>query len=211
MSRRFFLLFLLTLSLLLPLTAAAAVTDWLPFKDLFSDSRTIGFVPKTADNIGAELDAQVMRLLEPAGYGRDAVSISCTVPVFLGDFNDTSPLARQMTEELSRYFVSRGYRVDETRKGSEVVSVPRKGEFLLTRDTRKLQSRTITTEMVLTGTYTITDRSVRFNMRLVSTPTNEVIAMAAGTIPITDELEPLVADPLPPPPLQPAVRTKLPR
>lgn len=211
MSRRLFPLFLLILSLLLPLTAAAG--DSFSFQNLFSsgDQRTIGFVPRTADNIGAELDSQVMRLLAPAGYGRGAVSISCTVPVLLGDFTDTSPLARQMMEELSRYFVDQGYKVDEIRKGSEVVSVPRKGEFLLTRDARKLQSRTVTTQMVLTGTYTVTDRSVRFNMRLLSTPTNEVIAMAAGTVPVTEELVPLVADPLPPPPLQPTVRTRLPR
>ena len=211
MSRRLFLLFLLTLSLLLPLTAAAG--EGLSFPNPFSSrgKRTIGFVPRTADNIGAELDAQVMRLLQPAGYGRSSVSISCTVPVYLGDFADTSPLARQMAEELSRYFVDQGYKVNEIRKGSEVVSVPRKGEFLLTRDTRKLQSRTVTTEMVLTGTYTVTDRSVRFNMRLLSTPTNEVVAMAAGTVPVTEELVPPLADPLPPLPLRPTVRTKLPR
>lgn len=204
MSRRFLILFLLILSLLLPLTAAAG--------GLFAPKleRTIGFVPRTADNIGAELDSQVMRQLAQAGYERGSVSIACTVPVLLGDFADTSPLARQMMEELSRYFVDQGYKVDEIRKGSEVVSVPRKGEFLLTRDARKLQSRTVTTEMVLTGTYTVTDRSVRFNMRLLSTPTNEVVAMAAGTVPLTEELFPLVADPLPPPPLQPSVRTRLP-
>lgn len=206
MVRRILVPFLLTLSLLLPLTAAA----WSPL-DLLPGRQTIGFVPRTADAIGSQLDAQIMRLLTPDGYGREAVSIACTVPVLLDDLNRTSPLARQMMEELSRYFVALGYKVDELRKGDEVIMTPQKGEFLLTRDVRKLLDRNVTTQIVLTGTYTVTDLSVRFNMRLLHTPSNEVLAMAAGTVPVTEELVPLIADPATPPPLQPTVRTRLPR
>lgn len=206
MHRRFLILFLLTLSLLLPLTAAAGILDLLP------RASSAGFVPRTADNIGKTLDEQVMRILTAAGFSRDAVSIACTVPVSLEDLRHTSPLARQMSEELARYFVAAGYRVDELRRGTEVIMTPDRGEFLLTRDVRKLLDRNVTTELLLVGTYTMTDQSVRFNMRLLHTPTNEVVAMAAGTVPVTEELAPLTSDnDTPPPPLAPSVRTRLPR
>lgn len=61
---------------------------------------------------------------------------------------------------------------------------PERGEFLLTRDVGKLGSpRDVNTHAVLTGTYTVTERSVRFNMRLIHTPTREVLAAGSGTVP----------------------------
>lgn len=144
---------------------------------------TIGFVPKTADNIGRQLDEQLMRILEPSEMTRDQVSIACTVPVWLDNLKRTSPLARQMSEELARYFKERGYKLEELRKGDEVLMTPERGEFLLTRDVGKLVSRDVNTHAVLTGTYTVTERSVRFNMRLIHTPTREVLAAGSGTVP----------------------------
>ena len=63
---------------------------------------TIGFVPKTADNIGRQLDEQLMRILEPSEMTRDQVSIACTVPVWLDNLKRTSPLARQNWPATSR-------------------------------------------------------------------------------------------------------------
>ncbi len=204
MTRRILSLLALTLTLLLPLTAAA----W-SFSDLFSSS-TIGFVPRTADAIGKQLDEQLMRVLTPAGYERSQVTIACTVPVQLGDLKRTSPLARQMAEEVTRYLVAQGYTVDEIRKGNEILMTPERGEFLLTRDTNKLADRNVTTALILAGTYTITDLGARFNIRLISTPDRQTLAMAGGTVPVTDELAPLLADnDAKPAPLQPTVRTRL--
>lgn len=202
MKRRTLIFFLLILTLLLPLTAAA----WtLPF---FSD--TTGFVPRAADTVSKELDSQILRYLSPDGYGRDSVSIAFTVPVALGNLNDTSPLARQMAEEVARWFVQAGYQVDEIRKGNEILMVPQEGEFLLTRDTRKLANRNVLTVAVLTGTYTTTPDSVRFNLRLIHTPSNAVLAMGTVTVPITSEILPLLADSRTPP-LAPSVQTRLQR
>ena len=142
---------------------------------------------------------------------RDQVSIACTVPVWLDNLKRTSPLARQMSEELARYFKERGYKLEELRKGDEVLMTPERGEFLLTRDVGKLVSRDVNTHAVLTGTYTVTERSVRFNMRLIHTPTREVLAAGSGTVPVTDELLPLLRDASGAQPLGPTVRTKLPR
>ena len=172
---------------------------------------TIGFVPKTADNIGKQLDEQLMRILTPSEMTRDQISIACTVPVLLDNLKRTSPLARQMSEELARYFKERGYKLEELRKGDEVLMTPERGEFLLTRDTKKLASRDVNTHAVLVGTYTVTELSVRFNMRLIHTSTRDVLAASSGTVPITDELLPLLRDTSGSQPLGPTVRTKLPR
>ena len=197
--------FLLILSLLLPPSATAN-----PLSDFFR--RNDGFVPRTDDNISKQMDEQIMRLLEPSGYGRETVSIACTVPVELGSLKHTSPLARQMSEELARGLAAQGYVVDELRRSDEILMVPNRGEFLLTRDTTRLLDRNARTELILTGTYTVTEKSVRFNIRLIHTPTQEVVAIGAGTVPVTRELLPLLADSdAPPPILQPSVRIRLQR
>ena len=133
------------------------------------------------------------------------------MPVWLDNLQRTSPLARQMTDELARYFKECGYRLEELRKGDEILMTPERGEFLLTRDTKKLLSRDVNTHAVLVGTYTVTDRSVRFNMRLIHTPSREVLAAGSGTVPVTDELLPLLRDKSGSQPLAPSVQTKLPR
>lgn len=204
MKHRFFILLWLLLSLMLPLTAAAGIFD------IFRP-QTIGFVPRTAANIAKDLDAQVAGILAREGYSRNEVTVACTVPVSLDNLKHTSSLARQMSEELARSLVTAGYRVTELRQGDEVIMTPQRGEFILTRDVKKLLERNVGTQLVLAGTYTLTDSSMRFNIRLLNAASNEVVAMSAGTVPITEELAPLTSDnDTPPPPLQPTVRTRLP-
>ena len=178
--RRILIVMLMVLACLLPLSAAAVET---------------GTVPKAADQMAQAMDVQIMRRLGAyPDEGRGSVGIAATVPVFLGDLTQSSPLARQMAEEVVRWFVNAGYRVDEIRKGSEIVMVPRSGEMILTRQRSQLASASVRTSLVLAGTYTITRESVRFNLRLLHAPTNEVLAMASATVPVTDELFPLLAD-----------------
>ena len=67
--------------------------------------------------------------------------------------------------------------------------------FLLTRDVRKLQSRTGTGQAVMAGTYVVTQEQVRFSIRIIHIPTNEVMAMGTATVPITADIYPLLRDP----------------
>ncbi len=196
MRRRLLYLFLFV-SLLLPLTAAAFDWPW----------DTTGTVPKAANLMATEMDTQVQTRSQVAT--RAGITIACTVPVSLNELNKTSPLARQMMEEMSRSFVEAGYYVDEIRMGKEIVMTPDKGEFLLTRDLKQLAEKQVGTMLALVGTYTITKDSVRFNMRLLHVTTGQVVAQANATVPVTEELIPLLSDSTPPPPLAPSVRTKL--
>ena len=63
--------------------------------------------------------------------------------------------------------------------------------------------------VVMVGTYIRTNRSVRVNIRLLHTPSNEVLAMGTATVPITDDLRPLVREPRPGDGLAPTVSTRL--
>ena len=189
MKRLCLLLLMLGLSLL-PLTAAA----------FFG-----GNVPSAADDITKQLDKQLMMRYAGRDPGmtkanREAVAragimILGTSPANINDLTDSSPLARQMMEEISRGLIEKGYRFKELRTGSYVRFDRDSGEFLLTRDVKKLESRTAKGQAVMAGTYVVTRDQVRFSIRLIHIPSNEVMAMGTATVPITDDIYPLLRDP----------------
>ena len=196
MSRRLILLSLASAMLLMPMAAAAA------------GMTTRGTVPIAADSMAEAMDKQILGHfgVEPPGFFsrkeqpyhplniRRNLSISCTVAVDLNNLENSSPVGRQISEEMARWFVQAGYKVKELRKGKDVLIDPKRGETLLTRDTRKLLSTNVTTEAVLAGTYIVTPEQVRFSMRLLHVPSNDILAMGTATVPITDDLRPLLHD-----------------
>ncbi len=166
------------MSILLPLTAAADE----------------GTVPRAAALITENIDRQLLRLIGSHPEGRSAVSVAVTVPVSLTELDKSSPLGRQMAAEITTLLVEKGYFVDEMRKGKDIVMKEYGGEMLLTRKQNRLARRDVHTAAVLTGTYTVTSESVRFNMQLLHTPTNQILASGAATVPVTAEVFPLLAD-----------------
>lgn len=188
--RNIALSFVLALGLLLPCAAPAAAAT----------------VPSAADSIGSQLDKQMVKRYavqttedglsqsERENRMRARIIIMGTVPADINNLNASCPLARQMTEEISRYLVSKGYRFQELRKGSYVRFHPETGELILTRNIRQLASRVGTSHAVLAGTYVISADNVRFTMRLIHTSSNEVLAMATATVPISDDVLPLLYD-----------------
>lgn len=54
-----------------------------------------------------------------------------------------------------------------------------------------------------------TSEQVRFSIRLIHTSSNEVLAMGTATVPITDDLRPLVREARPGRRLAPSVSTRL--
>jgi hypothetical protein len=194
MSRRLILLFLALAILLIPVAAAAGAVR--------------GTVPVAADNMAEAIDKQILGHFgvdQPGFFSkseqkhhplniRRALSISCTVAVDLNNLESTSPVGRQISEEMARWFVQAGYKVKEIRKGKDVYIDAKRGEMLLTRDVRKLLSANVTSEAVLAGPYVVTPDQVRFSMRLLHVPSNDVLAMATATVPITNDLKPLLHD-----------------
>ena len=140
---------------------------------------------------------------------RARIMIMGTTPVNINNLDEASPLARQMTEEISRWLINEGYRCQELRKGRDIRFDKLKGEFILTRDVRQLASSSGTSQAVLAGTYVATSEQVRFSIRLIHTSSNEVLAMGTATVPITDDLRPLVREPRAGDGLAPSVSTRL--
>lgn len=142
-------------------------------------------IPQLAAEMGAELDAQL-------GQITHKVTMIVTTPVNLRNLNESSGLGLQLSEEFAYYFVSCGYRVQEIRKGAGLLFDEVNGEMLLTRDPSYLANTDVDSAVVMVGTYVRTNRSVRINIRLVHTPSNEVLAMSSGTIPLSSEVRSLL-------------------
>lgn len=202
MNRLFIPALLVLAALLFPLTAAAA-----------------GNVPTAAVSIAKQLDDQLMMRFsggntdmsrkDREALARARIMIMGTTPANINNLDEASPLARQMTEEISRWLINAGYRFQELRKGRDIRFDKRKGEFILTRDVRRLASSSGTSQAVMAGTYVVTSEQVRFSIRLIHTSSNEVLAMGTATIPITDDLRPLVRERGAGDGLTPTVRTRL--
>ena len=163
-----------------------------------------GNVPAAAKEIGKQLDSQLIKRLTAykSTFGslgstealRNKILIMGTTPANLNNLEQASPLARQMTEEISRWLVSQGYRYDEMRKGSDIRFDPHVGEFILTRKVPQLASRTGYGQAILAGTYVVSGEDVRFTISLLSTDSNQILAKASASIPITPDLQPLLVE-----------------
>jgi len=179
-----------------------------------------GNIPDVATSIAKQLDKQLMQKFASKknvalsqSVDEDAVkskiSIAVTTPVNLNDLSKTCPLARQVAEEITTYMVSEGYAFEEMRKGKEIIFTEKKGETILTRNTVNLAKKDVTTSMIMVGTYIITREQVRFNIKLLSTGNNEVLAMGSSTISITRNLLPLLVGSSSKSPVRPSIGTRL--
>ena len=189
-----------------------------------------GNVPKAADSIAEQMDKQLLaRYTPPKAQGqslsdtmsgpsreeinrsiRGSITIMGTVPVNINNLEMSCPLARQMTEEISRWLVNAGYHFQELRKGKDIYFEKQQGEMLLTRDTKLLASRSVVSQAILVGTYVVSPEQVRFSMRLLHTPSNEVLAQGTATVPITPDVPPLLVNTgSGPVKIEPSVNTRL--
>lgn len=148
-------------------------------------------VPQIAAAIGQDLDRQAAER-----FGQSSpmcgLSLSVTTPVDLGSLEESNALAKQLQEEIARWFVQAGYEVHEIRKGANVLFEPSQGELLLTRRQRLLGSTRVTSKAIVSGTYTVTPKNVRFNIKIVATGNREVLGMSSMTIPINAEIAALL-------------------
>lgn len=158
---------------------------------VIAPSGSAATVPQAASAIGNDLDRQAADRL-----GQESpvcgLSLSVTTPVDLNSLEESNALARQMQEEIARWFVQAGYDVQEIRKGASVLFEPDQGELLLTRRQRLLGSTRISSTAIVSGTYTVTPKNVRFNIKIVATGNREVLAMSTMTVPINGEIAALL-------------------
>lgn len=174
---RILVVILILAVLLFPLTAAAAT------------------IPDAADCIAKQMDEQLMARFnkdDDEDATRSHILIMGTTPANINNLEQAMPLARQMTEEISRWFVNAGYRYEELLKGRDIRFDERTGEFILTRKVPKLARTSGYGNAILAGTYVISGNQVRFSMSLISASGNEVLAKGTATVPITPDIMPLL-------------------
>ena len=184
---------------------------------LFAQTALAASVPQVASVIGREIDRQVVERLGQGESPAQGVSLCITTPVDNNDLDTSNPLARQMQEEVARWFVQAGYDVQEIRKGADILFEPTTGEMLLTRKELMLGTTVVNSTAIVAGTYTVTPKHVRFNIRLVRTADREVIGMSTMTVPVDGEIAALLRTPGGPgggtvfgTPIEPTVITLLP-
>lgn len=189
----------LCLALLIPLGAAAQQATQAQESQEASEVKVYApgaaapqaSVPQAAMNMVSEMNGQLAGEL---GDMINGLGVIITTPVNLNNLEQTSPLGRQLAEEMAYQLMRYGYRVQEIRKGSGLIFDPQQGEFLLTRDPEMLDATAAEAPVVVVGTYSITPRSVRVNMRFIHTPSNEVLAMSSATIPLNREVRAMTSD-----------------
>lgn len=180
---RIIIMILILAALLFPITAAAE-----------------GNVPAAANTIGKQLDQQLMKRFcgdndsASQALSRSQILIMGTTPANINNLEQANGLARQMTEEISRWLMNRGYHYEELRKGKYIRFNEKVGEFILTRKVPQLASHTGYGKAILAGTYVVSGEDVRFSISLISVNNGEVLAKANGTVPITPDLRPLLVE-----------------
>lgn len=170
----------------------AVLTAFLTTTDARASKSVEGIVPQAASAMARQIDRQVATRLLHGDTPVQGVSLAVTVPVDINDLDASNPLARQMAEELTRWFVQAGYDVQEIRKGRMVLIEPGNGEKLLTRRSNHLANNNVDSAAVLAGTYAITNKNVRFSIRVLQTATQDVLGMATVSVPITSEVKSLL-------------------
>ena len=175
-----------------------------------------GYAAPTVSQIvagsGRDLDRQLIERFQMESP-IDDLSIFVTTPVSLNDLTESVPLAKQVQEDIAQWFVKQGYPIQEIRKGQDLYFDTSQGEHLLTRRVEELSKDEAVAVAALVGTYTITPRTIRFNLRLVHTASLDTLAMSNFTIPLSRDIRPLVyvADgKLGGIPIEPTVITRLP-
>ncbi len=189
------LILLLSIALLLPLTAAA-----------------FGFIKNTeisdtAHSLVSEMNKQLAKNLINHEFTKQDLSIVSTVAVDINDMKKTNALARQMSEDMTSSFAKLGYQLREIRKAEDIVMIEKEGEFVLTRDLKELASTNVLGVAVLTGTYLISKKNMRFSMSLIHVPSNKILAKASADLALDDEMFMEVTER--PSSLRPNVQTKL--
>ena len=146
---------------------------------------------EAAAGMGQEMDQQ---LAERFGHseGVNGISVIVTTPVDINNFEESSPLARQMQESLAHWLVQAGYSVQEVRKGRHLLFRPDTGELLLTRDKELAALKNVNSALILVGTYTVTSKNVIFNVRLMQTSGTEICAMSSASLPVSGEIRALL-------------------
>ncbi|QWR77218.1 FlgO family outer membrane protein [Candidatus Magnetomonas plexicatena] len=124
----------------------------------------------------------------------DTINLSPIVVTTFADLNDlslTTTLGRSFSEMVMTGLHARNFEIIEMRKGNAIDIVKNDGEFMLTRNLRDLAKKQ-NAKSVFVGTYTITDKSVVFNGRLIGISDSKLYSAWTTRLVRTKEVDSLL-------------------
>ncbi|MBF0465328.1 MAG: hypothetical protein HQK88_12455 [Nitrospirae bacterium] len=124
----------------------------------------------------------------------DTVKLSPIVVTTFADLNDlslTTTLGRSFSEMVMTGLHAKNFEIIEMRKGNAIDIVKNDGEFMLTRDLRDL-AKNHNAKSVFVGTYTVTDKAVVFNGRIIGIADSKLYSAWTTRLVRTKEVDSLL-------------------
>ena len=106
-----------------------------------------------------------------------------TTFVNVNNFNSSNTFGRLMTEALMHELQVRGWNVSDIRL-MQAISMNSRGEFVLSRDSKKVRYKELRVRLIVTGTYFVAGDSVIVNARVIDLATGRVLSTAQAVIPV---------------------------
>ncbi len=144
---------------------------------------------RLADNLIRGIDLKVVNGEIESIRGE---SILPATFVDLTTLEPESVLGRVIAQQVASRFTQRGFRVIEAKvKNRRLAMEDGAGELLLSRRARHLQ-RAVQAALFLTGTYTVSNKSVFLNAKVIDARDNHVIVSADAEMAIHGNIKELV-------------------
>lgn len=142
-------------------------------------------LPRDLDIVAVNHSAADAMLGQAGEAIKPSLPILVTSFVNIDDLNDTSSFGRIVGEQVGSRITQKGYTISELRfrQGSYVLVQKKKGEFVLTRNVKKLL-RNHHAQAILVGTYAVADNIVYVTTKLISPANNDVIASSDYSLPL---------------------------
>jgi len=121
-------------------------------------------------------------LIKKSGLKKNDIVIITTV-ANLNNLDESSDLGRALSEQISTVFVNNGIQVKELKFSDSVFIKRKNGEFILSRDVKKLAKDTDVNYIVV-GTYSIINHSVYVNLKIIDPACDVIKSSVDYTVPL---------------------------
>lgn len=175
---------------------SAAVISGCSTPDIFnerrsndSDSDYTTFID--ADLIGTSHKAAESLMGQASYLKNDLKAILITSIADITDLNSSSALGLMISEQMGDRFAQHGFPVVDLRSRHDVKVREKSGEYMLSRDIRKI-SREHSAGAALVGTYAVGKKRVFVSTRLVRPSDNRILASYDFSLPMGADTKALV-------------------
>lgn len=160
----------------------AIVTEFLPIHDSFT---RIGHF----NSLNIFLADQLERNLDRKSLSNMFIVTSFTN---LDNLKESTTFGRLLSENLMHELQVRKWNVFDVRLTKDII-INESGEFSLSRDIKKIRD-TYKIGGIVTGTYTVVNKSIIVNARVMDIETGLIVSSGQFAVPLNDETESLLFD-----------------